>query len=290
METGNLACPFFKRNPTHNMHCLYRNQLKSTSWVVQHIDRYHGPPKKTSPARDSCNYAADQEKQRQTCRTGECGQGRERLSQDQLEQLRQQGPHRRGLPTEEARWYHIWETIFPFQPRPKSPYVESPENEILRMTIRAIERVSPLGVFPGLQSLSDWSKVSSILENDSPDLPLNATPSEADSQSSYGSLSSYGSDSPYASPMTPEPLLQPQYSLGPTPSSHSAVRHCGDSTSLTTYGFAPLTEYGELDLLSFARPAGQKAYDDEFVLFDLPSYDFVVGSDSGFKVQGLLSQ
>ncbi len=90
---------------------------------------------------------------------------------------------RRGL-TEEQRWFEIWDVLFPAVDRPGSPYIDSPEDEILRIARQGLERVCPPGASSQVLDRLNWSTVSSALENPSPDQPADQVPSEADSPSS----------------------------------------------------------------------------------------------------------
>ncbi|KAL2132610.1 hypothetical protein VTI74DRAFT_3600 [Chaetomium olivicolor] len=189
--SGPLACHFYKRFPTHFTRCLFRNHLTSTSFVVQHIHRCHSQPIRCPICSRAFDGAAERDEhiRQRTCQSasrdpGCVDNGREGLDRHQLVELRQR-TSRRGL-TEAERWYAIWDFIFPGAPRPDSPYIRSPEDEILGITRQAIQIVCPGGNSPELLNLMNWSTVSSAFEKTSPYPSSNRTPSEPDSVSSPG--------------------------------------------------------------------------------------------------------
>ncbi len=183
-KSRNLACPFYKRFPTQFTRCMFRNQLTSTSFVVQHLQRAHAHIRCPHCSR-TFDEVAELDKhilQQTACR--DAGSSRkilQGLSLLQLHQLRRRSP--RGL-TEKQRWFHIWDTLFPGVGRPDSPYIDSPENEILRIARQSLERVYPPGASSHVLDYLNWSTVSSALE----DPRSNHPPSEAGSPSSCGFL------------------------------------------------------------------------------------------------------
>jgi hypothetical protein len=180
-----LACPYYKSFPTQFTRCLFRNQLTSTSFVLQHLNRCHMRPIQCPICNQSFDKAneRDQHLRQQTCRP-EAGpiqgsladNGWEGIDAHQLALLR--GRPKRGL-TEAERWYAIWNVLFPHTPRPDSPYITSPEDEILHIARRAMKLLYPRGTTSSqLLNRLDWSTVSSALENNqSADHPPNETDS-----------------------------------------------------------------------------------------------------------------
>ena len=199
MKSKNLACHFYKRFPTRFTRCMFRNQLTSTSFVVQHLNRAHKQlePNIQCP---NCSRIFDEVpeldrhvQQQTTCRdTGTVrkvpGNGHQGLSPRQLDQLRRRSP--RGL-TEEERWFHIWDIVFPGVGRPESPYIDSPEDEVLHIARQGLRVCSPGAPSQVLDRLK-WSTVCSALENPSSGQSSDQPPSEASSPSSCGPLTPPG--------------------------------------------------------------------------------------------------
>ncbi len=199
-KSRNLACPFYKRFPTQFTRCMFRNQLTSTSFVVQHLLRAHAHIQCPICSQAFRGVAElDKHIQQQTaCRDAsssqKCHQG---LSPHQLHQLRCRSA--RGL-TEEQRWFHIWDILFPGVDRPGSPNIASPEDEILRIARQGLERVCPPGASSYVLDCLNWSTVSSALENPRSNQP----PSEAGSPPSCDFLMP-------AAPISTEPKAVKQF-------------------------------------------------------------------------------
>jgi hypothetical protein len=109
----------------------------------------------------------------------------EGLDASQLVKLhRRQG---RGL-SETQRWYAIWNILFPAADLPDSPYIDSPEDEMLHIVLRAVKHfyskhdASPQSLFE-----LNWSAVCSALEYPSSGESSGQPLSEADSAVSFGS-------------------------------------------------------------------------------------------------------
>jgi len=188
----NFACPFYKRDPIHNLHCLYRNQLTTPSFARQHVRRYHNRcPDCGSWLEDGVDHHPDPhsdfhpQKQTQSPQLRDLDFGRARSKDGREGQCGCQFKYQRGKT--EDRWYDIFTTLFPGETPPDSPYIGSPEDEIVRMALDAIGQISPdSNRILQLESLKSWSAVSSILKRASPDRGLDQTPSEVGSHSSCG--------------------------------------------------------------------------------------------------------
>ncbi|KAH8878582.1 hypothetical protein GQ53DRAFT_93426 [Thozetella sp. PMI_491] len=131
-----LACPCYKYNPIRYLGCLLRNRLTDTAFVVQHLERGHErQPIHCSTcgtifqARDACHdHILRMECERQSF----CYDG---ITENQLRRLRE---NRRTF-NEVERWYCLWEVMYPASPRPDSPYVGSPLEEMLSIVRRALQ-------------------------------------------------------------------------------------------------------------------------------------------------------
>ncbi|KAK3381244.1 hypothetical protein B0H63DRAFT_523972 [Podospora didyma] len=183
-----LACPCYKHNPIAHMMCLLRNSLTETCFVVQHLERSH--PKqpihcpvcgRTFDTRTDCNDHIG----RRLCepRTFQ----HPGFTDDQLRGLRQP---RRNL-NEAERWYCLWDILYPGKPRPASPYVGSPFEEMMNIARRAYQaardnifdfnpvvriltsqpynQINNTGAAVESQ-LFDWPHVMSIIPTDEDDL------------------------------------------------------------------------------------------------------------------------
>lgn len=187
LRSRNLACHFYKRFPTQFTRCMYRNQLTSTSFAVQHLRRAHMQHIRCSNCNRGFGSVAEADGHQKTCREARPvrkvrDNGHQGLDSRQLAELRCRP--RRGL-TEEQRWFDIWDALFPGVDRPDTPYISRPEDEILHIARQALGRVCPPGTPSQVLGHLNWSTVSSALENPSSDQPSDPPPSEADSPSSY---------------------------------------------------------------------------------------------------------
>ncbi len=190
-KNRHLACHFYKRFPTHFTRCMFRNQLTSTSFAVQHLHRAHMQHIRCPSCSRIFDEVAELDRhiqQQETCRDAAPARkifdnDHQGLSQRQLNELRSRLP--RGL-TETQRWFYIWDILFPGVDRPDSPYISSPEDEILRIARRGLERVCPPGTSSLVLDCLNWSTVSSAFENPSPGPPSDQGPSEVGSPSSCG--------------------------------------------------------------------------------------------------------
>ncbi|KAG7288357.1 hypothetical protein NEMBOFW57_007888 [Staphylotrichum longicolle] len=91
-----------------------------------------------------------------------------RLDPRQLAELRSRP--RRGQ-TEIERWFEIWDALFPGVDRPGSPYISTPEDEILHIARQGLERICPPDtssqVLEQVLNRLNWSAVSSAFDNSS---------------------------------------------------------------------------------------------------------------------------
>lgn len=133
-----LACLLYKFNPVEHRGCLLKNHLTSTSFVVQHMLRSHEHQPVHCPtcgvvfdSREACNTHITQ----QQCSSQPFDHPG--LTEDQLNVLRNPPRERRRL-DEEARWFDIWDGMFPTSARPESAYVLEEQQELLNIIRRAI--------------------------------------------------------------------------------------------------------------------------------------------------------
>lgn len=174
-----LACPYFKFSPTQNTRCVLRNQLKSTSFVMQHLDRCH---KVIRCSRCNISFENSKEYEKHTTSFPSCqvkepaasSTDEDRLlgiDQNDLNKLRGSRLSHRRL-TEVDRWFAIWDYLFPNTPRPECPYVGSPEDEILGITKEAIKAKFPDSqTVPNLLDFMNWSTVSAAVGSPRPPSP-----------------------------------------------------------------------------------------------------------------------
>lgn len=126
-----LACPFFKKDPVRWRNC-YRHGLTRIRDVKQHIRRAH----RARPYCPTCGEVFEddptEERLNRHVRSRECEpkvfdrpQG---ITWQQREQLARRVPS--GL-SEAEQWFVVFDTVFPGQPRPSTPYVDPDMSEDL---------------------------------------------------------------------------------------------------------------------------------------------------------------
>ncbi|XXH00068.1 hypothetical protein Hte_006410 [Hypoxylon texense] len=102
-----LACPWYKRDPLKNQDCA-RFKLQRVKDVKQHIYRKHvqyNEGSGTKPRPDE-------------------------ISEDHRRELNENA--NRGK-TDAEQWLNIWDTIFPGEPHPRSPYLGNGQEEVLTL-------------------------------------------------------------------------------------------------------------------------------------------------------------
>jgi hypothetical protein len=124
-----LACPFCKKDPQKYQVC-YRHKITKISYVKLHLYRKHQLPLhcarccitfKTEEAQDIHVIAG-------TCENRKPKPEWSGITRSQKQQLEMPVSSRL---TEEEQWFTIWDILFPGQPRPHSPYVDSGLSEQL---------------------------------------------------------------------------------------------------------------------------------------------------------------
>lgn len=158
-----LACPLYKFNPIAHRGCLLANHLTSTSYVVQHVIRSH----KKQPIH--CPTCGVKFETRVDCnghiRSERCSPQRfdhPGLTEDQWNVLQARRDRHPRL-DEEARWFSLWDALFPETPRPASPFVLNEQQELLGV-IRRIYRITEAWGCPMTNSfwdLLDWDFICS---------------------------------------------------------------------------------------------------------------------------------
>lgn len=120
-----LACPFYLHNRHEHWNCL-NYELNRIVDVRQHIYRHHALPSYCPHC--GVEFPNDSIYAQRDSHMANCevtGQQFRRLgaTSDQLESMSNAATHRRGL-DESARWYVIWDIMFPGENQPLSPYID----------------------------------------------------------------------------------------------------------------------------------------------------------------------
>ncbi|KAI1270720.1 hypothetical protein F5Y18DRAFT_369296 [Xylariaceae sp. FL1019] len=122
-----FACPFVKQSPVEHHKCT-RFILKRIQDVKQHIFRHHCGPEIYCPV---CFAEFERFQDRDDhIRQGGCTRQEIRLlyiSDDQKQALRRKF----SSSDPEERWMNLWDLIFPGSRRPRSPYVENGQMELI---------------------------------------------------------------------------------------------------------------------------------------------------------------
>ncbi|KAI1466460.1 uncharacterized protein F4812DRAFT_434115 [Daldinia caldariorum] len=108
-----LACPWYKKDPLKHSGCAKYKLLRIKD-VKQHICRRHTNPSTYYIRGRSCTPSTESEL--------------DGLSEKQRRKLNQNANRGRN---DVERWYCMWDTIFPSEPRPLSPYLSSGRQELL---------------------------------------------------------------------------------------------------------------------------------------------------------------
>jgi hypothetical protein len=123
-----LACPFWKLDPSEHRRCL-RVTMKDTSRVKQHLTRKHATDyyceRCMAVFPDSATHQTHIQAA-QSCRPG--SHNFTNITHQQQRQLSRKS--KPGL-SEMERWFGIWDIVFPGQPRPTSPYLDTNMSEDL---------------------------------------------------------------------------------------------------------------------------------------------------------------
>ncbi|KAF6805473.1 hypothetical protein CSOJ01_09472 [Colletotrichum sojae] len=121
-----FACHFYKRFPLKHLRCLFHHQ-KAPRYVKTHLDRCHRLPIhcpvcwETFDTQGECDdHDPDKCVSRRCCPfTGTDG-----ITKDQAERLENLSPGDGA-----AKWYEMWNVLFPDAPEPDSPYIDSDDTE-----------------------------------------------------------------------------------------------------------------------------------------------------------------
>ena len=124
-----FACPFWKRDTSENKHC-HRYTLSRIRDVKQHLHRCHKAPWYCYRCGES--FLNEETQIRHIRADPPCQISRNvvanGLSETQLKDLRKKSD---PALTEEKQWYAIWNIVFPGDPQPSSPYIDSELSEDL---------------------------------------------------------------------------------------------------------------------------------------------------------------
>ncbi|KAI1479711.1 hypothetical protein F4774DRAFT_113949 [Daldinia eschscholtzii] len=124
-----LSCPWYKKDPLKYSGCAKYKLLRIKD-VKQHINRRHMKP---SVYCDVCFevFPRDAERishiQKRSC-TRKVNSELDGLSEKQRRRLNQNANHGKN---DVERWYYMWDTIFPGEQKPLSPYLSSGRQELL---------------------------------------------------------------------------------------------------------------------------------------------------------------
>ena len=126
-----LACPFHKRDPQRYPACG-KYTLRRIKDVKQHIYRLHCKPEIYCPlcfGGFKCSDERDKHVREKGCTTKAIPATDGILSEDTKRKLKDCGVRARG--NKHQQWMSLWEVIFPEVSRPRSPYVENDQVELL---------------------------------------------------------------------------------------------------------------------------------------------------------------
>ncbi|KAF9872993.1 hypothetical protein CkaCkLH20_09503 [Colletotrichum karsti] len=134
-----LACPYFRYDPVKHVDCLFKYTLTTTSYVKQHLHRYHACPDFYCPtcgAAFETQLEGDSHIRARLCLENGFRGFPDCLSADQVVQL--QSKDGRRLP-EAERWHNIWKICFPQESanRP-SPYIDDLRIVELYNSVQAV--------------------------------------------------------------------------------------------------------------------------------------------------------
>lgn len=123
-HTPPFACPFFKRDPYHHMECI-NYKLRRVRDIKQHLQRKHYQPYLYCPTcHQTFSGATDRDSHIQSRRCSpQCPptlDGLDGVSQEKQELLNTCVDRSAAA---FDQWYSIWNTLFPGQDRPSSPYL-----------------------------------------------------------------------------------------------------------------------------------------------------------------------
>ncbi|KAJ8129686.1 hypothetical protein O1611_g3942 [Lasiodiplodia mahajangana] len=117
-----FACPFYRHDAAGNQNCLHIT-LRRVGDVRQHIRRWHIQP--SFCPRCTVTFQSDS---RRDAHLGSCRANLNRsaptgITPEQLRDMNNAAARRRNS-NPEARWYEIWDILFPGEARPPSPYID----------------------------------------------------------------------------------------------------------------------------------------------------------------------
>lgn len=142
-----FACPFYKLDPFRYRFCLFRHTSPRTNYFKQHLRRYHLQPIHCSICGELFRHMSDKDDH---IRNHSCHSRafiHDGITQYQLEMINR--IPRTWHPKE--RWYQLWDILFPGKPRPATPYVKDPWDEVLEVqqTLLMGNRAGPFLATPG---------------------------------------------------------------------------------------------------------------------------------------------
>lgn len=131
-----FGCPYYKHDPSQHKWCMMRQTLTAVNYVKQHIRRHHQQPIHCPVCGDTfkTKITRDEHIKEGSCELREFTH--EGLTQYELEALDRVS--RRV--TQSERWNQIWDILFPGEPRPDSPYVDDPVEEIGRLYLNGLNQ------------------------------------------------------------------------------------------------------------------------------------------------------
>ncbi|AEO68134.1 uncharacterized protein THITE_160214 [Thermothielavioides terrestris NRRL 8126] len=125
--TKSLACPFWKLSPSEHRAC-FKLTLDGISRVKQHLGRKHAPE-------FYCEYCMavlpDKQAHQAHVEARACSYRACRFPGITHQQQRELSRRSKPNLSEPERWFAIWDIVFPDQPRPASPYIETDLSEDL---------------------------------------------------------------------------------------------------------------------------------------------------------------
>lgn len=147
--TRQLACLFWKLDPRKHRDC-FGLTLENTSRVKQHLKRKHTPKyyceRCWAEFADEHSHAEHVKVEVMACPSRTCRFPA--ITHQQEMSLRR----RSTSVTAEARWFEMWDIVFPDSPRPSSPYIDSELSEELCGLMEFASAHGPAIVIAEIQS------------------------------------------------------------------------------------------------------------------------------------------
>lgn len=138
-EERRFGCPYYKRNSDQYEYCVMRQIPARTNYVLRHIRRYHSQPIHCPV----CGLVFGEQSTKEAhMREKSCEPFQFTHPGVTLPQQKALKHIPRDVSPAE-RWFYIWDILFPGEPRPDSPYVDDPMEEIGSRYLKRLNQQQP---------------------------------------------------------------------------------------------------------------------------------------------------